>query len=163
MFLIKEYSDGSASYAYEAGDRVILQRDIYLRDLYGHCFKTYKTGEIVTITSRSSMHPALIPELIDFYRFNDHFDSQISCCFKPENPETALPPPKAFVIPWYEGRMQKYSLVAARTPKEAIEICFKASYFDSKRMSKIKIGEVFEKLDWNLPTGERWMSIHRLP
>lgn len=163
MFIIEKYADGTASYAYEAGDRVILEEEVRLYDLWGGLIQTYKAGEVVTITSRSSNNPGLIPELLDFYRFNDHFDSKISCTFKPENPEAALPKPKAFVVPWYEGKMQKYSLVAARTAKEALEICFRANYFTSDRMKGIKIGEVFEKLDWNLPAGERWISIHRLP
>lgn len=159
MFIINKYDDGSASYAYEAGDEVILKSNVQLRDLHGYVHTEYKVGDKVTITGRSGNTISLIPELLSFYRFNHHFDSFMGSHFEPADPEQAKDKPLAFVVPWYDGRMQKYILVAARTPDEAVKICFSAKYFTKERMKGIKIGEIFEKGDWQLPDGSRWFAV----
>ena len=173
MFVIEKYNDGSVSYAYETGDRVVVQRQINLYSLHGHLIQTYNLGDIVTITGRRSNAKSVIPGLIEFYQFNHHFDSQLGSAFKPEKPELALPKPKAYVVHWYEWldstpkskrikKCGKYSLVAARNEEEATTRCFSAKYFTPERMKNIEVGQVFEKLNWDLPSGERWISIHHL-
>ena len=160
MFVIEKYHDGSVSYAYETGDRVVMQRDINLHNLYGDVYTSYKVGDVVTITGRGTVGgKPLIPAMIEFYQFNNHFGNHLGSLFKPENSELALSKPLAFVVPWYEGAMQKHSLIAARTKEAAVQRCFAAKWFTPERMSKIKIGEVFERNDWKLPDNTKWISV----
>lgn len=166
MYILKEYEDGGKSWAFETGDVVILQRSVVVRDLYGHTIRTYKPGDEVTITGRrdrGGSSAVLLPKMLSFYQFNNEIlESQMDSAFKPKDETLAKPAPKAFVVPWHEGRMNKWSLVAARTPEEAVEFCFAAKYFTEERMKGITIGEVFERNDWELPEGERWISIQPL-
>jgi hypothetical protein len=159
MFLIEKYNDGSASYGYEAGDKVILQNKINLHSLHGPLIKTYQAGEIVTITGRS--YSLLIPGITAFYYFNNESEMQFAGPFEPADLETLREKPKAYIIPWYEGKMWKYSLVAARSAEEAKQICFKT--FMQERMKGIKITKPFEPISENWKSDGGWISIHYLP
>lgn len=162
MYIIKEYEDGSKSWGFEANDIVILQRSVVVRDLYGGVIRTYQEGDEVTITGRTD-RDGFLPKTTSFYMFNHELlSSQMASAFEPKNETLVKPAPMAFVVPWYEGRMHKWSLVAARTPEQAVEFCFAAKHFTEKRVEDITISEVFERKDWTLPKGERWISVHPL-
>ena len=159
MYILNEYDDGSKSWAYETGDQVVLTSGKVIRSLHGYTIKTYKAGDVVEITGRSAQDRTLLPEMLSFYRFNNHIlETIFASGAKPVDESLVKPPALAFVVPWHEGRMHKWSLVAARTAKEARERTFAAKHFTDERMKGITIGEIFEKGDWTLPEGERWIS-----
>lgn len=163
MFVIQRFEDGSCSRGYERGDRVILTSGFRTYDLYGGLIKEFKVGEVLTIRSRGSISGTkLIPDILEHYRFKETLEFQSSYYFEPEDPTLEKPMPHAYVVRWKEGNHTKYSLVAARTAKEARKICFNYSYFTKERMAGIEIQKTFRKGKWELPEGERWISIEPL-
>jgi hypothetical protein len=165
MFIIEKYSDGSISYGFESDDEVISSDSVSFYDLYGQPYKTYPAGEVLTITGRGYYYyhssRFLIPGLVEFYKINNHHPGVLSS-FKPKYPEKCLPKPLEYVVHWHEGKTMKYSLVAARTAKEAKKIAFSAKYFTEERMRGIKIFKPFEKKTWQLPENVQWISVHPL-
>lgn len=163
MFIRQKYEDGSCSYGYERGDRAILTSGFRTYDLYGGLIKEFKAGEILTISYRGSVSGTrLIPDILEHYSFKETFESKSGSHFKPEDPTLEKPMPHAYVVRWKEGNHVKYTLVAARTAKEARKLSFNNDYFTKERMAGIEIQKTFRKGKWELPEGERWISIRPL-
>ncbi len=168
MFLIEKYSDGSASYAFEAGDKAVLTKDLPIRDLWGNVIRCYKAGDVVTVTGRKfDYFKNMIPQSIEFYRINDELLEHVLCGLKPFDLSNVKERPNEYVVAWKEKTFKeygciKYSWVVARSEEEAKKICFNAKHFTEDRMTKVKIEQVFLKENWHLPKNQGWISIHPL-
>lgn len=155
MYIIQSFNDGSVSYAYEAGDEVILTEDVNLFSLYGDIYKTYKAGEIVKIRRR--IDNKFLPDCISLYSIGilDYLSTRQ---FEPADLRKLRKKPEIFVVAWKEGNI-KYTLVAARNKKEAIKKTFSPTYFTPERMKGIKV-EYCEIQNENSP--KKFISMYPL-
>jgi len=155
MYIIQSFNDGSVSYAYEAGDKVILNQGMDFYDLHGNIYKSYEAGDTVTISRR--IDNKFLPDCISLYSIGG-LEYLSTMQFKPADLRKLRKKPKIFVVAWKEENI-KYTLVAARNKKEAIKRTFAYTYFTPERMKGIKV-EYCEIQNENSP--KKFISMHPL-